>query len=209
MVFFKSFSVCVYFKTFIFDWLKESIFWIWDFEEMKIKGRPTWLFWVIVIILFSAIGEHDFLRTQIWPWHIINMLIIPFLFLTLLTVCTKKYQEIDDLKDENADLKKQLDFREQKQELLSDLEIILNKYDDFHCTKSPHPMIYNEHPAYQEILVLLSNSKIVLSKILSCFKDGKLPAHLKNQRPNYTLLDNRWNIIDSIRNCDKDNFYSE
>lgn len=65
---------------------------------MKIKGRPTWLFGIVAIIILSAVGKYDFLHTQLWPWDIIKWLVVPFFFLTLINLCAKKYQEIDDLK---------------------------------------------------------------------------------------------------------------
>lgn len=206
MQFFKSFPLCKYFKTFFREWVKESICWLWDFEEVKIKGRPTWLLCFIIIIVLLVIGENDFLYTQIWPWSIIKWLIVPFFFLTLMTLCTKKYQKIEELEAALWQKNNLLEIKERKIKLQKSLEIILNKYDDFHYQKSPYPRIFNEHPAYKEILELLQQSDVVLPKIASHFKDGTLPKHLKNRFPSFDLMDTRWRIVDSLRDDEKENF---
>lgn len=108
----------------------------------------------------------------------------------------------NELQQKIEDLEKTLE----RQKLLSELEHILNKHPDFHPTMAPYPMISNEHPAYQEILNLLNDNGLILPKIISCFKEGKMPPHLKHTKFAIHSLDTRWAIIESIRNCDEANF---
>ena len=174
MQFFKSFPLYKYFKSFFREWVKESICWLWDFEEMKIKGRPTWLLWIITIIMLSAIGKYDFLYTQIWPWEIIKWLIVPFLLTTLLTITTKKYQEVDDLQQESNNYQKLLDNRMKRLELANKLKGILNKYNETQLNFYRW-CIDKSNLIYSDSFILIEESKIVSPYVIACFEEGKVP----------------------------------
>jgi len=76
---------------------------------MKIKFKPSFVFSLTLIFGAACIGKWELLAHQFYPSDL-WILIIPFLFLTLMNVTAKKYQEADDLKQ-------QLDMRARKNKL--------------------------------------------------------------------------------------------
>jgi hypothetical protein len=151
---------------------------------------------LVGLIIAFFLWEWGFIKNQLWPLKVVVPTGGVLFLIALIWVAIDKYQEVDDLKEENTKLSEKLDLRQEKTKLARKLKKIKDKYSPYGA------QVFDQaSPLYKESLDAMKKSGIVPVHLMDCFEKGTDP-HPKPGIPPHPAHIRGGILYYLLKNCD-------